>query len=217
MRRFYKVFFVISYAVMLASHIGMPQLRDMAGRSEHISADFALDDMPRLIGLLHPAADRQMRTIEVNMLLHIGAQGFPEITGKARGAIILCCQRCLGALEWPVDLDFKLVVLESEADFDSIEDRFDAVVADEHGILLAGVIEDELLGSLPLAPMHEASEGCSAAALLSENETSIKVAGSLSGADESSSDLSSEKVHRPFADLSALLGSNSGSDDQDKT
>jgi uncharacterized metal-binding protein YceD (DUF177 family) len=202
---------------MLASHIGMPQLRDMAGRSEQISADFKLDDMPRLEGLLHPDADMQRRKIEVKMQLHIGAQGFPEATGNASGALTLLCQRCLGALEWPVDLDFELVVLDSEADFDEIEDRFDAVVAGEDGILLAGVIEDELLGSLPLAPMHETSENCSAVALLNENETSIEVDGHLSDSDDSSSDLSSEDVHRPFADLSALLGSNAGSDDQDKT
>ena len=39
---------------MLVEHIGMPQLRDMAKRSEEIAGEIRLADLPRLAGMLHP-------------------------------------------------------------------------------------------------------------------------------------------------------------------
>ena len=182
---------------MLAEHFGVPQLRDLASRSEQIVDKVAVRDMSRIVALLHSAggcgADARDTLLDVTVLFHGGMQGFPEIELRVAGRLSLCCQRCLGLLDWEVNLDSHLVVVESEADLDGIAEPFDAIVAGEHGVQLAAVIEDELLAGMPLSPMHEDKALCGAEAGMLENESEAE------GRTE---------TNRPFADLATLLDSN---------
>ena len=186
---------------MLADHIGMPQLREMAGRSEQVSVEVGLKDLSRLAALLYADADQQR--IEVQLSFHRGAQGFPEISGKASGSIELRCQRCLGSLAWPVDLDFQLAVVESDSDVEEVARPFDTLVAGEHGIELAKLVEDELLGSLPLAPMHEDFAVCTVPDFPGHNQADEQ-AGSDSAA-EVESEADSQETYRPFAGLATMI------------
>lgn len=197
---------------MLADHIGIPQLREMAGRSEQVSGEVGLRDLSRLAALLYADADKQR--IEVQLRFHRGAQGFPEISGKASGSIELRCQRCLGALAWPVDLEFQLAVVESDSDVEEVARPFDTLVAGEHGIELAKLVEDELLGSLPLAPMHEDFAVCAAPDFpghsqdhekVDDEKANAKAPGDSAAAIESAAE--NEETHRPFAGLATLLNS----------
>lgn len=194
---------------MLADHIGIPQLREMASRSEQVSGEIGPKDLSRLSSLLYSDADHQR--IDVQLSFHRGPQGFPEIAGKASGSIELRCQRCLGALDWPVELNFQLVVVESESDIDEIARPFDAVVAGEHGIDLAKLVEDELLGSLPLAPMHENFDGCRAPVFSEFCDVDVKQA----DADETSVLDSEAETHRPFAGLAAMMTGEAKAGDTD--
>ena len=191
---------------MLADHIGIPQLRDLASRSEQVNSPIRVTAMPRLAGLLHPdiePADKEL-DVRLEFLGGIlgGIQGFPEIKGHVTGSLDIYCQRCLAALNWPVDIDFRVVVIASEADFDEVSEPFDTVVAGEQGIRLAEVIEDELIGSLPLAPMHMDLASC---------ETSIGV--KFTDIDSEPSEPDSEaEMNRPFGDLASLLKAGNSAD-----
>jgi uncharacterized protein len=186
---------------MLVDHFGIPQLRDLASRSEQVSSSIGVADMPRLAELLHPDGRGQGK-LDARIEFLGGMQGFPEIKGHLTGSLDICCQRCLGALNWPVDIDFRLVVIASEADFAEIAEPFDAIVAGEHGVQLAEVIEDELLASLPLAPMHADLASC---------ETSIGV--KFTDLDsESSEPESGSETNRPFGDLASLLKAGDSAD-----
>ena len=116
---------------MLADHIGVPQLRDLASRSEQIVDKVDVRDMSRVGDLLHSAQDSGLDTasgkLNIEIGFHGGMQGFPEISLKVSGKLAISCQRCLGLLEWPVDLGFHLVVVESDSDLDSIAEPYDAV------------------------------------------------------------------------------------------
>jgi uncharacterized protein len=199
---------------MLADHFGIPQLRDFASRSEQVSSSIRVDELPRLAELLHPdsrLADKesllnegqikagrkaeQQRELDVRIEFLGRMQGFPEIKGHITGSLDVYCQRCLGSLNWPVDIDFRLVVIGSEADFDKVAEPFDTLVAGDHGVQLTEVIEDELLGSLPLAPMHADLANC---------ETSIGVKFTDLDSESSAPDSGTE-TNRPFGDLASLL------------
>ena len=110
---------------MLADHIGVSQLRDLAGRSEHYAESIPVGGMDRLAGLLHPDAALKDRQLGLRIEFLGGMQGFPELSGHIEGSLNIVCQRCLGSLEWPVDLDFRLVVIGSEADFDEVVEPFE--------------------------------------------------------------------------------------------
>ena len=192
---------------MLADHIGIPQIRDMASRSEQIEGEIGLQDLPRLTSLLHPDTQTSGSHLNVELGFQRGPYGFPEISGLASGSIDLSCQRCLGPLEWPLDLRFKLAIVESDEDTEEFAEPFDTVVAGEHGVALAATVEDELLGSLPLAPMHEDLADCCTTDIVGYNQTD------LSAGNGSSSDQKSDTdTNRPFAELAQLLKSSADAD-----
>ena len=74
---------------------------------------------------------------------------------EARAAVPLTCQRCLHPV--PVDVlveqDFRFVADEATALAEDDESQEDVLVLEE-GLDLLALIEDELLMSLPLVPMH---------------------------------------------------------------
>jgi uncharacterized protein len=191
---------------MLAERIGFPQLRDMAGRSERVVADIELAELERIADLLNPdSADLSAGngsgyrlTVEAGFVDH--GRGFPELEARITGKLPLNCQRCLHLLEWDVDCTFSLAILETEADLERVDDNFDTVLTDEHGFCLVDTVTDELLGSLPIAPVHQQRADCPVA------DEYMQTAG-----DESSAAVSDTKLNRPFAGLAALVGR----DDQD--
>jgi len=196
---------------MLADRIGFPQLRDMAGRSERVVADIELVELERIADLLNREsvdlsadASGSSYRLKVEAVFADHGRGFPELEGRITGKLPLNCQRCLHLLEWDVDCSFSLAILETEADIDRVDDRFDAVVADEHGLCLADAVKDELLGSLPLAPVHEQQSDCEAV------DEYIQVA-----EDEKPTAVGNEKLNRPFAGLAALVGRDGQDGDTD--
>ena len=114
---------------MLAEHFGVPQLRDLASRSEQIVDKVAVRDMSRIVELLHSAGAAEAggadELLDVAVVFHGGMQGFPEIELQVTGQLGISCQRCLGFLDWAVNLDSHLVVVESEQDLENIVEPFD--------------------------------------------------------------------------------------------
>ncbi len=83
--------------------------------------------------------------------------GGPLLSVSVTGRLHLCCQRCLGAFEWPVKIDstLKLVRPGTEIPDDELEiDEYDAIEAPADMDALA-LIEEELLLAMPVAPRHE--------------------------------------------------------------
>ena len=188
---------------MLADHIGIPRLRELASKNESLQTAVSALDLPRVAELIHPdavAGDQQI-SLDISFQKSSGVDpGYPAIGGNIHVALELICQRCLGGLKWNVELPVKLVVVESEAAADELAEPFDSIVADEQGISLLQIVEDETLSSLPLAPMHSDAKICEreGVQLITDTEP-----------EESEDD-----TNRPFADLKDMLkGSSSGDTD----
>jgi uncharacterized protein len=90
-------------------------------------------------------------------------EGDSDMLGVSlHGTCTLRCQRCLGELEYPVNLDSKLNLLPADKLGETEEnDDVDAIEAESRLDVLA-LIEEELLLELPFAPRH--SEGKCASA-----------------------------------------------------
>lgn len=76
---------------------------------------------------------------------------------QASAAVPLSCQRCLGAVITPLDVDrwFRFVADEAMAEAED-DDSEEDVLAMEPRPDLLDLLEDELLMAVPLVPMHEA-------------------------------------------------------------
>jgi uncharacterized protein len=90
---------------------------------------------------------------------------------QAKADLPLTCQRCMGPVIAPVEVDqwYRFVATEDIAMAEDDESEEDLLVMEPHFDLLA-VLEDELLMALPLVPMHEQ---CPQAPTLSAGETDI--------------------------------------------
>ncbi|NMG74051.1 YceD family protein [Aromatoleum diolicum] len=130
----------------------IPDPFKFAAEGRSLSGKIALADMPRLMDAL------QEQSGEVFFSLR-GEQG---IDRKARlrlaisGVLGTRCQRCLGSMEWPLQIDalFELVrpgqpIPEEELE----EDAFDAIEATPDMDVLA-LVEDEIVLAVPIAPRH---------------------------------------------------------------
>ena len=77
----------------------------------------------------------------------------PIVQGRLKANLAVECQRCLGAMEIPLQFDFNLLV---DADDDIVaESSLDTVYSEDGTIDLFEVVEDEIILGLPLVTMHE--------------------------------------------------------------
>ena len=87
----------------------------------------------------------------------IGMRHRPFIKLDVTGALVLRCERCLQALDWPLEVHSLLWLAKNDEEADAApvdEDEYDPVVGSE-SFDLNGLIEDEILLNLPLPPKHE--------------------------------------------------------------
>ena len=121
-----------------------------------------LDELPRLADVLSTRAG----------FLSIRLEGWRDGEGKSwlqldvAGEPVLCCQRCLGGVKFPLSIGSRLQLIapgESWPDDDLEDDGADAVEADPELAVLS-LIEDEVLLALPIAPRHEQCDSPSASA-----------------------------------------------------
>jgi uncharacterized protein len=75
----------------------------------------------------------------------------------AEGQVVLCCQRCLGPLPWPVRFDKRLLLGRKPKDWldETLEDDRFEVIEPNHEQSVADLFEDEILLSLPISPRHD--------------------------------------------------------------
>lgn len=117
------------------------------------------------------------------------AQGRPALLLRVQGTLELTCQRCLGALVFPLQVDslLRLAATQSEVDAEPLEaDGPESIVAGRE-MAVKAMVEDEVLLAIPIAPRHEACGG--------GRRADLPLAPEAAGAGKS-----------PFAGLRGLLG-----------
>jgi uncharacterized protein len=75
----------------------------------------------------------------------------------ATGLLRLSCQRCLGGIDWPLEIDTLLQLVRPGEPIPEEEleiDEFDAIEAGPDMDVLA-LVEDEIVLAVPIAPRHE--------------------------------------------------------------
>lgn len=173
---------------MLAERIAANQLAEMAAQGSCIECHLHPGDLPRLATLLAAGAPA---SVDAKIVFGIGVESLPVLRVEVHGQLSLVCQRCLGPVAWPVDIDVSLTAVADDAAAGDLSSPFDSIVLDAEGALaLRAVVEDEILSALPLAPLHASAEQC------------VRPAGEVSADD---SPRVAQRVNRPFAGLADLL------------
>ncbi len=90
----------------------------------------------------------------------IAADGQPSLRLTATGIFRMRCQRCLGEMEWVLDLESVLRLVKPGAEIPDEEleiDEFDVIEANADMDVLA-LVEDEILLAVPVVPRHDSCD-----------------------------------------------------------
>lgn len=91
----------------------------------------------------------------------VGRLGWPGAVMTVAGVLPLTCQRCNKPMELPIESEVVFRFAKSEAEADSIpieEDDDTEVIVGSHKLNLMDWIEEELILSIPIVPVHK--DGC---------------------------------------------------------
>lgn len=84
--------------------------------------------------------------------------GLPIVLGQVRGTVVLECQRCLQAMEFPIDNAVQVALTTFQSDERPEQEGFEAWLVEDDRLFLQDFIEDEILLALPLVARHEQCE-----------------------------------------------------------
>src|SRR5262249_55733256 len=79
-----------------------------------------------------------------------------ELQGEAK----LVCQRCLAPMTWPLASEARVALVANESDADHVPQEIETVYAPDDRIRVADLVEEELLLTLPLVPLHVSADEC---------------------------------------------------------
>lgn len=93
---------------------------------------------------------------EVEAVLYFGKlDRLRYVKGRFQVELRAICQRCMQAMPLPLELEFKLGILTTENQEQTLPEDFEALYVEETGYCrLADVLEDELIMAMPIVPVH---------------------------------------------------------------
>jgi uncharacterized protein len=132
---------------------------DFARNGQQINGEVPVAELPRLLDLLENPQGILSYTVRGG----VDKQGNPLLDVSIAGSCRLRCQRCLHGMEYPVQLESRLLLRDQDSldVLDDEEEEFDSILA-ESQLDVLNLLEEEILLSLPIAPRHELG-GCQAA------------------------------------------------------
>ena len=128
---------------------------DFARRGGDLSGEVPVAELPRMADALTDF----IGIISYGLRGLVGNDGKPYLVLTLEGSCNLRCQRCLNTLPYQINLVSRLrLVSEGEIDSTDIEDDEVDSIPNEKHLDVLGLIEEELLLSLPIAPKHDEGE-----------------------------------------------------------
>ena len=110
---------------------------------------------------------------------------------SVHATLALQCQRCLGTVRQAIASVSELAVVSGPEEAERLPDSLDPLLVEDDQVALRDLIEDELILSIPNAPMHG----------LDECEVSLRV---LNTGPAGSEEAAGQERPSPFAALAAL-------------
>lgn len=127
----------------------------LAGTVEAASLDRLREHLANGQGAVAPG--KQTDRVHYEVAGTVTDRGHDALELRVNGTLAVICQRCLEPMRIAIDSSRRIIFA---ANADALEGQYEAddsdVVDLEDEVDVAAMIEDEVLLSLPLAPMHEA-------------------------------------------------------------
>jgi len=118
-----------------------------------LDGDLAVSSLTRL----RDALTESSGTLTYHVEGGVGCDGRSQLSLAIGGSLSLCCQRCLEALDYPLDLHSLLEFVDDEHDLtqEELEDDSRDFLPNQKELDVVELIEDEILLALPTVPRHD--------------------------------------------------------------
>jgi uncharacterized protein len=132
------------------------QVQKEVTHSGRFHGEIDLFELQRLGEMLYAeSAHQQGQKIALGFEFTRSEFDVPMLVGHLQTRLVLECQRCLQPLDYPLELDFSLLI--DASDEMVRHSSQDTLYSDDGFIDIAEVVEDELILAIPLVAMHENS------------------------------------------------------------
>ncbi len=121
-----------------------------------LKGSIALAKLERVLPALHS----DQGELQVELELGKDPDGTRYLAGTIRGTVGLQCQRCLDAMDLSLDLEFRLGIVQSQAEIASLHERYEPMLVGSEPTAIADIVSDEVLLALPLVPTHSDNREC---------------------------------------------------------
>jgi len=127
----------------------------LADRQADVAFEIPLDQLPRVRVQLAGSGGK------VRGVAHFRREaGFRIASLEMDGVATLVCQRCLEPMKWPLGGTARVALIAAESEADRVPQEFETVLALEDRIRVRDLVEEELLLTLPLVPLHADPSEC---------------------------------------------------------
>lgn len=130
----------------------------LASRGERLEGTIAISAMARLA----PSIQDNAGDIHVTLEFGLDEMRQPMVQGTLSGTLSMTCQRCLEPMAQEIDTRFLLGLVKNEYQMKRLSEEYEPLLVTDNSVSLTSMVEDEILLSLPIAPLH-APEHCSQA------------------------------------------------------
>lgn len=96
--------------------------------------------------------------IDVSLTFGVDEEGLRFVRGHYETSLTLQCQRCMNPLMYGIIGDFALAIVSSEKKGEQLPSRYDPARTTEGMLHVPDMVEDELIISLPIVPMHDSKD-----------------------------------------------------------
>jgi len=152
---------------------------EFARTGSKLQGAWPVAEFSRLRDTLHT----EQGTLQYELLGVPRERGRPALQLRVGGALQLVCQRCLGALEFPlrIDVSLQLAATQAEVDAQPLGAEGPEQIAVGREMPVRDLVEDEVLLAIPLAPRHERCAGREARAAAGEDSPFAGLRGLVGG------------------------------------
>ncbi len=118
-----------------------------------LQGDLPIASLTRVLDLLVDSAGSLSYRVEGR----VGSRNRPQLLVKLDGVLSVCCQRCLGGIDYPLKVRSVLEFVKDEDDLtqEEIEDDSKDFLPAQNELDVVVLIEDEIILDLPSAPRHD--------------------------------------------------------------
>jgi uncharacterized protein len=127
----------------------------LADRQAEVAFEIPLDQMPRVREQFASAAGRVQGIARFRR-----EAGFRVADVEMTGTAQVVCQRCLEPMQVPIEGSAHVALIVSENEADRVPPEFETVHVPENRIRVRDLVEEELLLTLPISPLHEDAKEC---------------------------------------------------------